>query len=274
VVCELSLRPLPNDERPPSLALTYGTTTAANTMHTRRSTHQRLDDHDDDIDDRDAEEAIRERCLHGDPQGWADFDRRFGAAMRASIVHTLRRHGAPPDDDLVHDLYGRVTLSLMIKDAQRLRTFQGRSRLSTWVRVLAANATIDHLRRRRPMVRLADHEGEPGCVATDPSDPTCTRLAKAQLIHGLRALWRQLSEDDQRFIDLFFVQELDFATISAQTGDSVAALYARKSRAQKRLVALAERAGWFAHLDPQPRTNSPRPGRDARAPRDPKGAQT
>lgn len=200
--------------------------------------------------DRAADRALVDACVRGSRDAWEALVVRYAPRVRSTIAHTLRRYGAVADDALVEDLESHVFLGLIVDDARRLRQYSGRASLRTWLRVRAANATIDHLRRRRTTVPVHDCGDDTTWV--DPVDPTASAedaTAHAQLLDALRAFMAELSDDDRRFAELFFGDELDYDTIAEITGATPGALYARKNRIRKKLVARAREAGWFDPID-------------------------
>lgn len=190
-------------------------------------------------------------CLSGDRDAWERLVAEHHDVVRWAVLRTLQRYAGHADDALVEDLTSRLFLSLMLDDARRLRQFSGRARLKTWLRVAAVNATRDQLRRRRPTDEITAMQDGPRPLVADTPQPDAA-LAHRELVEGLRTMWDQLPDDDREFVEMFFVDELSFAEISARTGATAGALYARKNRIRHRLIALAHDAGWFDHLSSDP----------------------
>lgn len=196
--------------------------------------------------DRRTEAALVAACLADDRDAWARLAETVRDGVRYTIVRTLRSHGASPDRHIVDDLEAQLLLGLMVDDARRLRQYRGDASLQGWVRVRAANLTIDHLRRRRRNVPVVGGVPEPGAVdLTSPDEPTDERLARAELLERLRGFFEALNAEDAEFARLFFVEEHSFDEISELTGATAGALYARKNRIRKKLTAMAEADGWF-----------------------------
>jgi RNA polymerase sigma factor (sigma-70 family) len=193
-------------------------------------------------------------CIANQSDAWSELVVTNREHVRWAIVHAGRSQGVLFTEHDLDDIESSLFLRLMVDDARRLRNFQGHATLRGWLRVVAANLAIDRARTHRRAARrnlvLAspeEHDGHSHPINSlpDPNADTEAQLQRRQLHERLHVLCAQLSHEDQRFIDLFFVQEIDFQTISDRTGITTAALYTRKNRIRKRLIALAEKDGWF-----------------------------
>jgi RNA polymerase sigma factor (sigma-70 family) len=190
--------------------------------------------------------ALVQACIDGDRRAWEDLLRRHDAAVRLAAAHTLRGFGATIDDEGMDDLVSDLFVELVRDDFRRLRAYGGLCQLGAWLKVVATRHTIDHLRRRKPMVSLQDDAPPAKAVRESLASPTLdpeADLGQAHLRAAVRALWGRLLEEDQRFIELFFLQELPFEEVARQMQTTVGALYARKNRVRKKLIALAQEEG-------------------------------
>lgn len=192
--------------------------------------------------DRQKDRALAAACLAGSKQAWARLVEDNRRHVRLAITRTAARYGAEIDQSAVDDLESAVFLRIAVDDFRRLRHYRGDASLSSWLRVLASNATVDLLRKRRPSIPVGP--GEPHDIAADAPGPS-ELLERAQLAQRLRDLWESLAPADAEFVDMFFVQELSFDEIARSTGASPGALYARKNRIRKKLLERAAEDGWF-----------------------------
>ena len=85
--------------------------------------------------------ALARRILDGDSAAWSFFVERYAGLIFAMARRYLR--SGDPDD--VRDVFAGVLDSLQ---RTRLRTYQGRAALSTWLTLVARSEVADHLRRR------------------------------------------------------------------------------------------------------------------------------
>lgn len=194
------------------------------------------------MDARQKDRALADACIAGSKLAWARLVEENRAHVRMAVARTAARYGADMDDDGIDDLESAVFLRLAVEEFRRLRLYRGDASLRSWLKVLAANATVDSLRKRRHNVPVGPGEElELTCGLPSPSE----QLERAELSNRLRKLWDSLSPADARFVDMFFVQELSFEEIALETGSTPGALYARKNRIRKKLIELAAQDGWF-----------------------------
>lgn len=191
--------------------------------------------------------TLIERVCGGDRAAWGELVARHAATVRFALLHALARYGEQPGTAQLEDLEADLWLRLVARDFARLRQYCGRSSLRQWLKVVAGNFAVDHLRRRRPTVPLAVP------VVADDGEETrlelvCERPAPDELLDDCRrrrAVTRMLSElndEDRLFVELYYVRGLGYEDVAELMGTTVAATYQRRTRLRKRLTALAEAA--------------------------------
>jgi len=100
------------------------------------------------------------RLVRGDRGQWEHFVRSVSPVVNHVIRHTLSRSGknASEAGDLLQDVF----VKLCRRDFELLKKYDPhRSKLSTWVAVIARNIAVDHLRKRRPVTLSIDDISEP-----------------------------------------------------------------------------------------------------------------
>jgi RNA polymerase sigma-70 factor (ECF subfamily) len=190
--------------------------------------------------------SLVQRCLDQDRAAWAELVEKYEATLFFTIRHTLRARGAEAPDELVADLQADVLMALVKDDFRRLSRYAGRCRLGHWLKVVASNYTIDQLRQRRPTVSFEDPSRRAVAATsglTDHAPSPEQALQARQRQSAVRALYRELPQEDQRFMDLYLRRELSFEEIARQMDTTVGAIYARKNRVRKKLTALARERG-------------------------------
>ena len=86
-----------------------------------------------------------ERCVDGDAVAWELLVRRHVDLL----YHVVRTAGAGWGDREVEDVVQEVFLKLWEDGRRRLRTFQGKCRLSTWLAVVARREARAYSAKRR-----------------------------------------------------------------------------------------------------------------------------
>ncbi|MCA9524284.1 MAG: sigma-70 family RNA polymerase sigma factor [Myxococcales bacterium] len=178
------------------------------------------------------------RCVDLDRRAWDEFVREFTGLVYFAIAHAARRRQAQLDDDTVADLHNAIFLSFLEDDCRRLRQFSGRCSVSNWIKVVAVNATIDHLRRRRPEI-LSDELPEQIPAAyrelLNEVDSPEEQLSDRQRSDQLQRALAQLTSQERLFVEYFYRDGLDLPQIAAIFGISAGAVYARKHRVLKKI---------------------------------------
>jgi RNA polymerase sigma-70 factor (ECF subfamily) len=103
---------------------------------------------------------LARRCIVGDPSAWEELVRRNLDLVHRTVGRVL---GASEAD--VEDVLQTLFLKLMEEDCRRLRSFQGRSKLSTWLVAVARREALDFLEKKGR------------APATPPGSQTVDRLA-------------------------------------------------------------------------------------------------
>jgi DNA-directed RNA polymerase specialized sigma24 family protein len=98
------------------------------------------------------------QVLAGDPAAWT----RFVETYAGLILSVVRKYLRSRDTDDVRSVFADILVALR---RSKLRTYEGRAALSTWLTLVARTATLDFLRRRfgrgryaRALERLAPAE--------------------------------------------------------------------------------------------------------------------
>ena len=127
-----------------------------------------------------------ERCRRGDRDALRQLFDTHGAR-----VYSLARHFFDGDDARARD----ITQDVFVKVMERIGTFEGASRFSTWLHRLTINACLDAKRSERRLVLLPDPPDIPSTADDAPQSHALDRAetrarvasAVARLTPSLRA---------------------------------------------------------------------------------------
>jgi RNA polymerase sigma factor (sigma-70 family) len=103
----------------------------------------------------DSDDALVADCVAGGARAIDALVERHGPVMRLAIRTALTRAGAGLDVDLAEEAFARVIATLVERDAKVLRSFGGRSRLGTFLAVVARRTAMRLLEERRPLAERA-----------------------------------------------------------------------------------------------------------------------
>lgn len=139
---------------------------------------------------------------------------------------TVRRftHAALLDATAVED----VSQDALISIASSLSSFDGRSKVTTWVHSIVRRRVADHLRRARDAAPLPDDEQAP---AERMSSMIATRATVQQALETLDPLYRQP-------VVLRDIEGLPYAEIAARLDRPVGTVKAQISRGRAIVAAL------------------------------------
>lgn len=186
-----------------------------------------------------AEDAVLlERMISGREDAWRTFQGRYDRLIFRCITRVTGRFAARLATDDVDEIYATLLLSLLANDKHKLRSFDPTrgNKLSSWIGMLAINATYDHLRSvKREAGRAPEAEAE--SLASELPDPfeVCARRERAEHVESALS---DFSDKDRTFMDLYFAEGLEPEEIATRMQISVKTVYTKKHKIQARLEAL------------------------------------
>ena len=95
------------------------------------------------------ERELVARCVRAEPRAWERFVDEYGGAVLDAARFTLRRVlGAVRDED-ADNVVQAVFVALCDKNAHRLKLFQGRSSLRTWLTSVTTRFALNYIRTEK-----------------------------------------------------------------------------------------------------------------------------
>lgn len=183
------------------------------------------------------EKTLIARCVKGEKAAWDAFVRQYSGLIYHTIRKTFALHHTEPRMEIVDDLFQDIFLSLVNNEFAQLRRFRGDNgcTLASWLRMIAARRTIDHLRNANIQSEsLADHFVNATNVEPDPvvDQHDAERIAQAVA---------NLQPRERIIIDLFFRRNLSAEDVAGILRMSVGAVYTQKSRILAKLRETLEK---------------------------------
>lgn len=136
------------------------------------------------------------------------------------------------DDAAIDD----VCQDSLISIAGSLHTFQGDSKVSTWVHSIVRRRVVDHLRRQRATVPLA--QGDQG-AAQRMSSMIATRASVQEALAALPKLYREP-------VTMRDLQGMPYAEVAQHLNRNVGTVKAQISRGRAMVAASLRRDDWDA----------------------------
>lgn len=133
-----------------------------------------------------------------------------------------------------------ATQEALIAVVRGLPRFDGRSAFSTWAYRVAANASLDELRRRRRRPSLG--ESDRPLEVVDPASDTPYRAVDDTVAHGapLEQAIASLPEDFRLAVVLRDVADFDYSEIAERLGVPLGTVKSRIARGRRMLADLLD----------------------------------
>jgi RNA polymerase sigma-70 factor (ECF subfamily) len=183
-----------------------------------------------------AEQELIEALIANDRAAWQDFQRRYRLAIMHRITGITRRFAVSSDDAC--EIYGELQVSLLAKDAAKLRAYdrQHGTPFSSYLRMLAARCAYDRLRRtRRESTR--ESIGEAAGLKSDWPDPFEEVAQQEHACLALRAM-DGLSRRDRMFVILYFGRGMRPREVARAMKIHLKTVYSKKHKIERRLESI------------------------------------
>ena len=152
------------------------------------------------------------------------------------VFHIVRRF--LKDEDEVKELSQQI----FIKTYEKLDSFHGTSKFSTWLYRIAYNHCYDHVKAIRFQdVRLNDLNYNELNFYEDKNVTPHLRMEKKEWAERLKSALENLSTDYSMPFIMKYRDGMSYKSISEETGVSVSALKVRVHRARKELKGMLEK---------------------------------
>lgn len=180
------------------------------------------------------------RLLADEPEAWRSFTRNYSSLIFSCIRRVLSRFSRMTDEQDVDEVYARFCFELLAQDKKKLRYFDPEkgNRFSSWIGLLATNATYDYLRRLR-RDRVSESVPEMEQFEWSGRSPLEQAMVEQQArIAGLAL--QELSPRDREFVRLYFAEGCSAEEISERMGIHLKTVYTKKHKITARLERLIQ----------------------------------
>lgn len=183
-----------------------------------------------------------DRCLGGDTRAWNEFLVRYRSLVERSVRFTFFRsiYRIPHADveNVVQDLLAR----LYEQGGRRLRSFEGRCSVESWLKSLSVRYTLNFIRDEKRRGRYGG--GETGDLSLLPSDegPVSTPEEREE-VRRLDAVLDSLAPLQRTVLKMFYYDGQSYRQISQTLGIPVPTLGSLITRARSRLRQMLQPPG-------------------------------
>jgi RNA polymerase sigma factor (sigma-70 family) len=146
-------------------------------------------------------------------------------------LHQPRLH-----EETIEDLCAEVYRELLNREMAVLRQYSGRSRLSTFLAIIVRRTAVRILLRAARQTALSMPAEDDQFAMIDAEDQGLLQQQSDQL----QLAMLRLSPDDQRLLQLFYLEQQDYAQIAREFHLQVNSVGPRLDRARRRLRRLMQ----------------------------------
>lgn len=178
------------------------------------------------------------RCVRKEREAWHEFVTTYSRVIHQQIYRFLQTRAVAFQREDVEDFSHSVFLAFLKDDSRKLRCFEGKCSLKTWVKAITTNEVIDQLRRKRPQVSLDGVSTEGVClkdVLPDPNPNAEDNLVDAQRRTLLGQALSRVSPEDRTLAVLAYAMEMPAKEIASVLRISTEAVHTRKHRLHEKL---------------------------------------
>lgn len=184
---------------------------------------------------------LLDQVLASSERGWSELVRRFRALIYRCITKVTQRCAPRISAVDVDEIFADVLLNLLRDDMRKLRMYDPErgTKLSSWIGMISINSAYDYLRSagRRPLLDRLDGVVDPAdAVERTPLDML---IEKERWDHLNEAL-TSFSERDRTFVELYYRDGLDPASIAAAMSISLKTVYSKKHKIRAHLRKIVQ----------------------------------
>ena len=180
---------------------------------------------------RNDDRELVKRCIEGNAEAWGEFVELFSGLIYWAIKRKLNRYDCAYLMSEVEEIYQRIFTSLWEKKS--LMSVDKRDNIAPWLVVLASNATIDFIRRKRFEEDFLRTNLEPEPAPQNQKDDISLGETKRLLDEAIK----QLSGKEKVYLESYYMAGKKYKEIAEAfntTVGSVATVIARaKSKIKK-----------------------------------------
>jgi RNA polymerase sigma factor (sigma-70 family) len=194
--------------------------------------------------------GFAQRCIKADKEAWNEFIDKYSRLIYNYIHSVSRTKGSPLTPENIEDLFQEIFLSLIRDNFKKLKSFKGRNgcSLASWLRQVAINATIDYLRKVKPLVSIdeeIDDDFSLKEILADASPQVSDALISEEQFAQLKECIERLSTQDKFFLELHINRGLTLEIIRRVLKVSRGMVDMRKSRIIGRLKECFSHKGFM-----------------------------
>lgn len=153
-----------------------------------------------------------DRCVRGEARAWEMLVERLTPAVHDAARYTLRRVLGTPRDEDVENVVQGVFHGLCDRNAHRLRLFQGRASLKTWITSVACRFALNYIRTEKRKGALRYMSLDPSVGETLEGDRDL--LAGAEDRERLHSALDKIPSRERLILKLAYFDGLSYRSVA------------------------------------------------------------
>jgi len=189
------------------------------------------------------ENTLLKRCLEQDKKAWDVFVDRYNRLIYNAIVQTLNKYSVTSENQIVEDLFQTVFLSLIEYNYRKLRQFQGKCKLSSWLHIIAVRITIDFLRKKSIHLSLNGETEQERSIreritnGNPLPDELIDQEEDKMIFNKVKS---ELNAREQLFVELYYSRELSSTKVAKIMNITPNNVYQIKSRVREKMKEIVK----------------------------------
>lgn len=161
--------------------------------------------------------ALIARCIAGEADGWSELMKKYGALVAHAVRNTFLRVLKQADASLVDDAIQAVWLNLCADGCRRLKGFESKAALSTWLTVLSTRRALDYIRSemRKGSMRHVHLDDEDRDIVKELQMPETEEQYSLDEVFGLYEAMDKLPAADKLILKMYYLDGLSYRSIAA-----------------------------------------------------------
>jgi RNA polymerase sigma-70 factor (ECF subfamily) len=187
-----------------------------------------------------------QRCIAGEADAWGALMKQYGALVAHAVRNTFSRVLKSSDPSLVDDCVQAVWVSLCADGCRRLRGFESKAALSTWLTVLTTRRALDYVRSelRKGSMRHVHLDDEERDLVKELQAPEAEEQFSMDEVFVLYEALERMPEEDRLILKMYYLDGLSYRSIAQvlQVAPNTVSSYILRAR-DKLKKCMKERSG-------------------------------
>jgi RNA polymerase sigma-70 factor (ECF subfamily) len=187
----------------------------------------------------DEERRLVNACLSGERGAWDTFVETYSPFLYSVVCKTLRNRTGTVREEQAAELFSDVFYEIFRNDFQSLQAFSGRSKLTTYLYVIARRRCAASMRPGKGKTEEEDAARNAPWEGLSPEQAASSQERTARVRQALASL----PERDGRALELFYFKGLSYSMLAELLGVPIEHVGMILKRARERLEKVLGKGG-------------------------------